>query len=129
MWRSLELTGAWRGEIWNRRRSGETYPEWLAITSVKDADGRVIQYVATFSDLTERKLIEEDRARLALHDPLTGLVNRPFFEESLRLAIARARDMDRALALVLLDLDRFGKMNASLGYRAGASCCRRWPGS
>jgi len=119
MWRSLELTGAWRGEIWNRRRSGETYPEWLSITSVKDADGRVIQYVGTFSDLTERKRIEEDRARLALHDPLTGLVNRAFFEESLRLAIVRALDTDHALALVLVDLDRFGRMNASLGYRAG----------
>jgi diguanylate cyclase (GGDEF)-like protein/PAS domain S-box-containing protein len=119
IWRSLETTGAWRGEIWNRRRSGETYPEWLSITSVKDAEGRVVQYVATFSDLTERKRVEEDRARLAFHDPLTGLVNRPFFEETLRLAIDRALDGDRALAVVLLDLDRFTRTNAALGYPGG----------
>jgi diguanylate cyclase (GGDEF)-like protein/PAS domain S-box-containing protein len=119
MWRSLQLTGAWRGEIWNRRRSGETYPEWLSITSVTDADGRVVQYVATFSDLTEAKRMDEERARLALHDPLTGLVNRSFFEESLRLAIARALENDRALAVVLLDLDRFTRTNAALGYPGG----------
>jgi diguanylate cyclase (GGDEF)-like protein/PAS domain S-box-containing protein len=119
MWRSLELTGAWRGEIWNRRRSGEVYPEWLSITAVKDAEGRVTRYVGTFSDLTERKQVEQERARLALHDPLTGLMNRSFFEESLRLASVRALDMGRALALVLVDLDRFDKVNASVGYRAG----------
>jgi diguanylate cyclase (GGDEF)-like protein/PAS domain S-box-containing protein len=119
MWRSLDSTGAWRGEIWNRRRSGETYPEWLSITSVRDAEGRVIQYVATFSDLTERKRVEEDRARLALHDALTGVANRPFFEESLRLAIARALEMDRALAVVVLDLDRFARTNVALGYPGG----------
>ena len=119
MQRSLELTGAWRGEIWNRRRSAEIYPGWLSITTVKDADGRVIQYVGTFSDLTERKRIEEERLRLLLHDPLTGLANRPFFEESLRLATVRALAAEQALALVLVDLDRFGRVNASAGYRAG----------
>jgi diguanylate cyclase (GGDEF)-like protein/PAS domain S-box-containing protein len=119
MWRSIELTGAWRGEIWNRRRSGEVYPEWLSITTVKDEDGHVTQYVGTFSDLTERKRIEEERARLALHDPLTGLVNRPFLEEDLRRAVARALDTERTVALVLLDLDRFDKVNAAAGYRAG----------
>jgi PAS domain S-box-containing protein len=67
MWRSIELTGSWRGEIWNRRRSGEIYPEWLSITTVKDTSGHVTQYVGTFSDLTERKRIEEERVRLALH--------------------------------------------------------------
>jgi len=119
MWHSIELTGAWRGEIWNRRRSGELYPEWLSITAVKDKDGHVTQYVGTFSDLTERKRIEEERSRLALHDPLTGLVNRPFLEENLRLAIVHARDAERTVALVLLDLDRFDKVNAAAGYRAG----------
>lgn len=119
MWRSIERTGAWRGEIWNRRRSGEVYPEWLSITAVKDKDGHVTQYVGTFSDLTERKRIEEERSRLALHDPLTGLVNRPFLEENLRLAIVHALDAERTVALVLLDLDRFDKVNAAAGYRAG----------
>jgi diguanylate cyclase (GGDEF)-like protein/PAS domain S-box-containing protein len=119
MWRSIERTGAWRGEIWNRRRSGEVYPEWLSITTVKDKDGHVTQYVGTFSDLTERKRIEEERSRLALHDPLTGLVNRPFLEENLRLAIVHALDAERTVALVLLDLDRFDKVNAAVGYRAG----------
>jgi diguanylate cyclase (GGDEF)-like protein/PAS domain S-box-containing protein len=119
MWRSIELAGAWRGEIWNRRRSGEVYPEWLSITSVKDKDGHVTQYVGTFSDLTERKRIEEERSRLALHDPLTGLVNRPFLEENLRLAIVHALDAEHTVALVLLDLDRFDKVNAAVGYSAG----------
>ena len=121
MWRSIERTGAWRGEIWNRRRSGEVYPEWLSITTVKDGDGRVTRYVGTFADLTERKRIEEERARLALHDPLTGLANRPFLEENLRLAIAHALERGRNVALVLLDLDRFDKVNAAAGYRAGDS--------
>jgi diguanylate cyclase (GGDEF)-like protein/PAS domain S-box-containing protein len=119
MWRSIGLTGQWRGEIWNRRRSGEIYPEWLSITTVKQADGSVAQHVGTFSDLTEKKRVEEERARLALHDPLTGLVNRAFFEENLRRAIARALDAQRKVALVLLDLDRFGKVNAALGYETG----------
>ena len=119
MWNSIERTGAWRGEIWNRRRSGEVYPEWLSITAVKDKDGHVTEYVGTFSDLTESKRIEEERARLALHDPLTGLVNRAFLQENLRLAIAQAVDAERAVAFVLLDLDRFGKVNAAVGYKAG----------
>ena len=119
MWRSIERTGAWRGEIWNRRRSGEVYPEWLSITTVKDKDGNVTQRVGSFSDLTERKRIEEERARLALHDPLTGLLNRSVLEENLRRAIAHALDTGRTVALVLLDLDRFDKVNVTVGYRAG----------
>ena len=117
--RSLEHTGGWRGEIWNRRRSAEVYPGWCSISTVKDADDRVIQYVATFSDLTERKRVEEERLRLLLHDPLTGLANRSFFEESLHLAILRTIAGEQALALVLVDLDSFGRVNASAGYRAG----------
>jgi diguanylate cyclase (GGDEF)-like protein/PAS domain S-box-containing protein len=119
MWGSIERTGAWRGEIWNRRRSGEVYPEWLSITAVKDTDGHVTHYVGTFSDLTERKRVDDERARLALHDPLTGLLNRAFLQENLRLAIAQATDAERAVALVLLDLDRFDKVNAAVGYKAG----------
>jgi diguanylate cyclase (GGDEF)-like protein/PAS domain S-box-containing protein len=119
MWSSIERDGGWRGEIWNRRRSGEVYPEWLSITAVKDKGGHVTQYVGTFSDLTDRKRIEEERARLALHDPLTGLANRAFLQENLRLAIDRAKDVQRAVALVLLDLDRFDRVNAAAGYRAG----------
>jgi diguanylate cyclase (GGDEF)-like protein/PAS domain S-box-containing protein len=119
MWRSIELTGTWRGEIWNRRRSGEIYPEWLSIATVRDSEGHVTQYIATFSDLTERKRIEAERTRLALHDPLTGLVNRQFLEEELRLAMARTFETEGGVALVLLDLDRFDRVNATAGYRAG----------
>jgi len=119
MWRSIGLTGQWRGEIWNRRRSGEVYPEWLSITTVRQADGRLAHYVGTFSDVTERKRVEEERARFALADPLTGLVNRAFFQESLRRAIGRALDAKRTVGLLLLDLVRFGKVNAAFGFAAG----------
>ena len=73
MWDSILQTGAWQGEIWNRRKNGEVYPEWLTITVVKGIDGETTHYVAMLTDITERKAAEEKIKQLAFYDPLTQL--------------------------------------------------------
>jgi diguanylate cyclase (GGDEF)-like protein/PAS domain S-box-containing protein len=119
MWQSLRLSGSWRGEIWNRRKNGELYPEWLTISAVTDARGRVQRYVGSFSDVAEKKRLEEERRRLALHDPLTGLANRALVEEALQLALRGADEGTGRVALFLVDLARFERINATLGFAAG----------
>ena len=76
MWESIHRTDAWEGEIWNRRKNGEIYPEHLTITAVKDPDGIVTNYVATFTDITVSKAAADEIERLVFYDPLAGLPNR-----------------------------------------------------
>lgn len=119
MWSQLERTGAWKGELWNRRKSGEVFPELLTITAVRDGSGAVSRYVGVFSDISELKRSAAQLDFLAHHDPLTGLPNRLVLLERLARGIdasTRARD---AMALVLLDLDRFKDVNDSFGHPAG----------
>lgn len=124
MWKSIQSTGGWRGEIWNRRKSGEIYPEWLSITAVRDTRGEVSRYVATFSDIAEQKRADEERKRLALKDALTGLANRPFFEEAVTRAIAEAELSGQGLAVILLDVDRFARINHAFGFEHGDEALR-----
>lgn len=119
MWNALNITGEWQGEIWNRRKNGEVYPEWLTISAIKDGYGKVTQYAAVFSDLTARKQDEERIKHLAYHDALTGLPNRFLFADRLQLAMAHARRNRAKLAVMFLDLDRFKYINDSLGHAAG----------
>ncbi|MCX8146312.1 MAG: EAL domain-containing protein [Azovibrio sp.] len=119
MWRALAEEGKWQGEIINRRKNGETYPEWLSITAVRDEDGQPLQYIALFSDISERKQAEAYIHHLAYHDPLTGLANRLLFNDRLDNAMHQAHRTRRPLALMLLDLDRFKAINDSLGHAAG----------
>jgi diguanylate cyclase (GGDEF)-like protein/PAS domain S-box-containing protein len=119
MWRSLLDTGHWRGEIWNRAKSGRVYPELLSISAVRDSDGKTTGYVSAFSDITLMKQTEDRLDHLAHHDALTGLPNRLLFGERLKQSIRRARSSDGALAVVFTDLDRFKNVNDSLGHQYG----------
>lgn len=119
MWNALQSEGKWQGEIINRRKDGETYPEWLSITAVRDEHGAVVQYLALFSDITERKQAEAYIHHLAYHDPLTGLANRLLFQDRLDNAMHQAHRTRRPMAIMLLDLDRFKSINDSLGHPAG----------
>lgn len=116
---SLEATGHWRGEVWNRRRNGEVYPEWLGVSVVRESDGRPKYFIYIFSDMTERQAAQQRIEFLAHHDPLTGLPNRLLLRDRMEQAQALAVRMHSRVALMFLDLDRFKTINDSLGHPAG----------
>lgn len=119
MWKSLLGKGYWNGEIWNRRKDGSVYPEWLSLAAIKNSDGPAREYVAVFSDITQRKQNEEQIRRQADYDALTGLPNRFLLFDRLARALASARREPRIVALLFLDLDRFKVVNDTLGHVAG----------
>lgn len=119
MWERLIQDGAWAGEIWDRRKSGEVYPKWMTITAVKDEQGRVSNYVAIFSDITERKRNEEEIRNMAFYDALTQLPNRRLFLDRLRSALAASTRSGDFGALLFIDLDRFKVLNDTLGHDYG----------
>ena len=119
MWSDLHATGSWQGEIWNRRKSGEIYPEAISIGAVKDEQGRVTHYVSTFIDITSSKSSEEQVRRLAFFDPLTQLPNRRLLLERLEHALRScARHKSRG-ALLCIDLDNFKAVNDTVGQQEG----------
>lgn len=119
MWESVARTGAWQGEIWNRRKCGEIYPEWLMITAVKDKAGTVTNYVGTFADITARKAAEEEINSLAFFDPLTGLPNRRLLLDRLKQALASSTRNVKYGALLFIDLDHFKNLNDTRGHDIG----------
>ena len=121
MWRALNLTGHWQGEVVNRRKNGSEYTEWLTINTVYDSRGQVLRRVAMFSDITDRKVAEKTIWRQANFDPLTDLPNRNMFLDRLKEEIKRADRSGHALALLFIDLDRFKDVNDSLGHDVGDS--------
>lgn len=119
MWESLKKSGQWQGEIWNRHKSGDIYPEWLSISTVKDSLQRVIYYVGIFSDVHTQEYILERLQYLAYYDGLTGLPNRRLFLDRLDLSLSHARRDKHMLAVVFIDLDQFKQINDTLGHKIG----------
>ncbi|WP_176509145.1 MULTISPECIES: phosphodiesterase DibA [Pseudomonas] len=116
---ALAEKGEWSGEIWNRRKSGEIYPQWQTICAIRDDSGELSHYVAVFSDISAIKHSEQELAYLAHHDPLTGLPNRLLFNDRAEQALASAQANKRGCALLLLDLDHFQSINDGLGHTIG----------
>ena len=116
---SIAASGSWQGEIWNRRKNGEVFPEWLSISAVKDAKEAVTHYVCTFADITGRKLAEDQIKHLAFYDPLTGLPNRRLLLDRLQHALASSKRYHRNGALLFIDLDHFKNLNDTQGHGQG----------
>ncbi|VVN78042.1 phosphodiesterase DibA [Pseudomonas fluorescens] len=119
MFESLKSTGEWSGEIWNRRKCGEIYPQWQTIRVIEDDRGELSHYVAVFSDISAIKESQHELAHLAHHDPLTDLPNRLLFTDRAEQALASAQTHKRGCALLLIDLDHFKIINDSLGHNVG----------
>ncbi|MBF0188497.1 MAG: diguanylate cyclase [Magnetococcales bacterium] len=124
MWTALINKDHWQGEVWNRRKSGELYPQWLSITAIRDERGQKTHYVGLFSDITNRKLAEQKLIHMAHHDLLTGLPNRLLLLDRLHRAAANANRNNTTLALLYLDLDRFKPINDTHGHQAGDTVLR-----
>lgn len=125
MWLTLQNEGQWEGEIWNRRKDGKHYLEWLTISGVRDENGTITHYVAVFSDITTEKENEERLYHLAHYDLLTDLPNRMLFYDRLRQGLLRARRNKRQVAIMFLDLDGFKQVNDELGHHAGDELLRQ----
>jgi diguanylate cyclase (GGDEF)-like protein/PAS domain S-box-containing protein len=119
MWEDLNRDGYWQSEIWNRRKSGDVYPERITITAVPNAEGEIVNYVATFDDISKEKKTEETIHDLVFYDSLTKLPNRRLLLERLKHSIEVERREGKQLALMMLDIDRLKTINESLGYQAG----------
>ncbi|BCB26831.1 hypothetical protein SKTS_17170 [Sulfurimicrobium lacus] len=119
MWQTLRSKGEWVGEIWNRRKNGEPFPEWVTISCVRDDSGQVTHYVAVFADLSEIRRAQATAEHLSRRDPLTGLVNRAHFLAQLDKTLVNAHVEGRFADVLLLDLDRFKDINEARGLAIG----------
>ncbi|WP_246840631.1 EAL domain-containing protein [Lacimicrobium sp. SS2-24] len=119
MWQTLFEQGHWQGEIWNKRKNGDLYPQWLSITAIRNEKQEITQFAAIFSDISERKNQERKIHQLAYVDELTGLANRRLFQDRLQLSLANAHRHHHKMAVLFLDLDLFKRINDTLGHQAG----------
>ncbi|WP_036300030.1 bifunctional diguanylate cyclase/phosphodiesterase [Methylotenera sp. L2L1] len=119
LWEKINTTGTWCGEIWNRRKTGEIYPERITISVVKDKDGKVTNYVSVFTDISESKASSEQIEHLAFYDPLTNLPNRLLLLDRVRQAFSSSSRTGKKGALLFVDLDHFKVLNDTLGHSTG----------
>lgn len=119
MWQALMQKGVWTGEIWNRKKNGELFLEWLTITAIYDDTDNVCNYTGLFRDITEDRRHEEQIRQLAYFDELTKLPNRRLFNDRLGMAIASAKRHQKKLAIMFIDIDHFKRINDTLGHNAG----------
>ena len=119
MWLELTTKGRWEGELWNRRKNGDVYPERMSISAVRDSEGAVIRYVAVFNDISDYWRKDEHVRHLAFHDALTDLPNRSLLTERLERQISLSEREHRKLAVLFLDLDGFKHVNDTLGHAVG----------
>ena len=119
LWYDIQTEGLWQGEIWNRRKNGEVYPQWLAISRMSNTHGEATHYIAFFSDVSQRKADEERIKWMAHFDPLTGLPNRALLSDRFEQAVNMAQRQGESLALMFLDIDHFKHINDSLGHGTG----------
>jgi len=119
LWQTLLETGSWSGEVWNRKKNGEIYPELLNITAVRDENGNPTNYVGIFTDVSSSKLMQEQLNYLTLFDSLTGLANRNLFQDRVALAVDRAKVENQSLALMMVDIDNFNTINEVSGHAFG----------
>lgn len=119
MWESLVQYGYWQGEIWNRRKNGEIFPEWLSISSSIDTNNKEKNYIALFTDISSIKESDKKLHFLANYDQLTGLLNRVQFENLLNHTIKSAQRNNRKFALMFIDLDHFKEINDTYGHNIG----------
>ncbi len=119
MWADLLKNDFWQGDIWNRRKNGEIYPEWLSLSVIRDDAGEITQYVAIFNDITERKQDEEKVWHQANYDALTGLPNRSLFMDRAEQALHKAKRDSNSCALLFIDMDRLKTINDTLGHLCG----------
>ncbi len=119
MWAEINSTGQWQGEIWNRRKSGEIYPEWLSISGVRNSEGKLSHFVASFSDISTQKDAQDRIYQLAFYDPLTRLPNRRLLLDRLSHALASSARNSVFGALLFIDLDNFKAVNDTYGHETG----------
>jgi diguanylate cyclase (GGDEF)-like protein/PAS domain S-box-containing protein len=118
-WQDLRENGSWQGEVYNRRKNGDVYPEWLTVSAARDADGGILSYIAVFTDLSRLLRAEKRLSYLAHHDSLTGLPNRLLFQDRLAQMLAQAKRSCIQFTLIFIDLDKFKPINDTLGHAIG----------
>jgi len=119
MWQEILLNDFWQGEIWNKRQSGEIYTELLTITAIKDSNEKVINYIGTFHDISDRKAAEEEIKVFAFYDALTSLPNRRLLEDRVNQVITSSSRTKEYVAVMFLDIDRFKELNDNYGHEVG----------
>ena len=119
MWKILLSGGKWQGEIWNKRKNGQLYPEWLSISSIKNEKGKIINFICVFADISNIKKTEDELRFLAHYDTLTELPNRLLLTERLEHSLERSHRKSESVAVLYLDIDRFKEINDSLGHPYG----------